>query len=647
MNAAVKHVAPDYIGDATYSPDDNKLRIYPFARLSAEDYARVRAAGFIWAPKQEIFVAPMWTPERADLALELCGEIGDEDKTLAERAEERAERFEDYSEKRNADAERARAGVAAIADNIPFGQPILVGHHSERRARKDAQRIEDGMRRTVKMWETSAYWTQRAAGAIRHARYKERPDVRARRIKTIEADLRKVQRSLQKNRDEHALWTSVRSYDQAYFIAGRGYYRCIDRESAEGYWTAYDVMQPDGERFRACPALPWEDVRARVLASLDNYPPRAQRWIDHYNNRLAYERAMLADSGYIPPPKRATKAVLPLLNYGGHVSYRDTYAGEKRIATEEAIGITKTELARIPNDYKGTCISADGTHRIRIAFGMYLKISTEGCADETARTNRRHHYYVIFVTDAKQHPKPGAELATREAQEVQARIEKAQQTIEQKAEARSKVNAHNAAVLKHAPTAPRPERPAELDAMREAIKAGVQVVTAPQLFPTPPDLARRMVEAANIEPGMCVLEPSAGTGNIVRAVLDVVDTEVLAYEINEALCAGLRSAFPSYKLQVRCRDFLTVTDFAGCYPRVLMNPPFANGDDIRHIRHALTMLAPGGRLVAICADGPRQREQLKPLAEDSGGWYEPLPAGTFADQGTNVNTAMLLIEVQS
>ena len=171
-------------GSATYSPEDNKLRIYPSSRLSKELYERVRASGFIWAPKQELFVAPMWTPEREDLATELCGEIEDEDKGLVERAEERAERFGEYSGHRAEDAERANDAVSAIADNIPFGQPILVGHHSEKRARRDAQKIENGMRFAVKMWETSEYWTRRAAGAIHAAKYKERPDVRARRIKS-------------------------------------------------------------------------------------------------------------------------------------------------------------------------------------------------------------------------------------------------------------------------------------------------------------------------------------------------------------------------------------------------------------------------------------------------------------------------------
>ena len=83
---------------ATYSPEDNKLRLYSTTRLDSETYARVKAAGFIWAPKQDLFVAPMWTPSREDLLIELAGEIEDEDRSLVDRAEERADRFSDYKE---------------------------------------------------------------------------------------------------------------------------------------------------------------------------------------------------------------------------------------------------------------------------------------------------------------------------------------------------------------------------------------------------------------------------------------------------------------------------------------------------------------------------------------------------------------------
>ena len=85
---------------ATYDPGDNKLRLYASSRLDKDLYVKVREMGFIWAPKQDLFVAPMWTPQREDFLLELCGEIEDEDKSLVQRQEERAERFENYSDKR-------------------------------------------------------------------------------------------------------------------------------------------------------------------------------------------------------------------------------------------------------------------------------------------------------------------------------------------------------------------------------------------------------------------------------------------------------------------------------------------------------------------------------------------------------------------
>jgi hypothetical protein len=192
---------------ATYSPDDNKLRLYAATRLSKTDYDRVKAAGFRWAPKQDLFFAT-WSPAAEDLCLEFAGEIDDEDKTLTDRAEERADRFETYSEKRLAEAEGVKRSVDRIADAIPFGQPILVGHHSERRARKDAARIQSGMAKAVKLWETSEYWQSRAAGALRHAKYRELPGVRARRIKTIEADLRKQQRGKAEAEKWLRLWNT-------------------------------------------------------------------------------------------------------------------------------------------------------------------------------------------------------------------------------------------------------------------------------------------------------------------------------------------------------------------------------------------------------------------------------------------------------
>ena len=72
--------------------------------------------------------------------------LGMDAPCVVERAEERANRFDDYRDNRLADATSAEKGVRAIMDSIPPGQPILVGHHSEARARRDKVRIDSGKR---------------------------------------------------------------------------------------------------------------------------------------------------------------------------------------------------------------------------------------------------------------------------------------------------------------------------------------------------------------------------------------------------------------------------------------------------------------------------------------------------------------------
>jgi 16S rRNA G1207 methylase RsmC len=85
-------------------------------------------------------------------------------------------------------------------------------------------------------------------------------------------------------------------------------------------------------------------------------------------------------------------------------------------------------------------------------------------------------------------------------------------------------------------------------------------------------------------------------------------------------------------------DFLFVP--LGSFDKIVMNPPFENGADIKHILRARELLIPGGRLVAICANGPRQQAKLKPLATE----WRDLPADTFKQAGTGVNTALIVIQ---
>ncbi len=183
----------------------------------------------------------------------------------------------------------------------------------------------------------------------------------------------------------------------------------------------------------------------------------------------------------------------------------------------------------------------------------------------------------------------------------------------------------------------RRERAAAAMARARGLRAGkVEVVTAPTLFQTPKPTAEYVIELADISAGMRVLEPSAGTGALLDALPFVVD--VVAVEIVYSLVRILREKYPAYSIVDG--DFLEVWRGLGLFDRIIMNPPFDHGLDIRHILYARELLAPDGRLVAICADGPRQRDAFESIAD----LYEPLPADTFAAQGTRVRTAIVVLE---
>jgi hypothetical protein len=285
---------------ATYSPDDNKLRLYAADRLDEETYSKVSGAGFKWAPKQALFVAPAWSPNREDLLIALAGEIEDEDNTLFDRQEERAERFGHYSVKRASESDRVLSHVDALASSIPLGQPILVGHHSERKARSNAKKIENGMQKAVMLFERAEYWEERAAASLRHAKYKERSDVRYRRIKRIQADLRKAEKVIENAEKFMKMWRcSTLDLNMARAISNRDYIsvcftldkypRPQDKSQYEGSMGLYSALTEE--------IITAEQARDIAIPHHERAIRRYQRWATHYRNRLSYERAMLAENG--------------------------------------------------------------------------------------------------------------------------------------------------------------------------------------------------------------------------------------------------------------------------------------------------------------------------------------------------------------
>lgn len=114
-------------------------------------------------------------------------------------------------------------------------------------------------------------------------------------------------------------------------------------------------------------------------------------------------------------------------------------------------------------------------------------------------------------------------------------------------------------------------------------------------YPTPREIVEKMLADFDVA-GKIVLEPSAGTGNIVDVLLEKGAAEVLVCEINPKWQELL-----SAKEGVRIigEDFLQVTpeDVASA-DLCVMNPPFSQQE--KHILHAMDILPAGASLVSLC-----------------------------------------------
>lgn len=180
-------------------------------------------------------------------------------------------------------------------------------------------------------------------------------------------------------------------------------------------------------------------------------------------------------------------------------------------------------------------------------------------------------------------------------------------------------------------------------------------------FPTPGGLADRLVEMADLKRGQRILEPSAGSGALIDAALRVllardggpplIATTIRAVELNSELSGAMQARYESQAVVlIECMDFTqwTVEAPEYLYDRIVMNPPFENRADAKHVLHAYSLLKPGGRLVSIMGAGVKFRreteyESVRSLIEGCGELID-LPTGSFKESGTLVNTVIVTLD---
>lgn len=185
-------------------------------------------------------------------------------------------------------------------------------------------------------------------------------------------------------------------------------------------------------------------------------------------------------------------------------------------------------------------------------------------------------------------------------------------------------------------------------AVTEALAAGetVNEQQSLQAFFTPFGLAAEIAELADVKDHV-VLEPSAGEGALASACMAAGAASVVCVEPYLRFAAVLREkGFKTYDCNFLVFDIeLMQSGTAWEFTRIVMNPPFTRNADVLHVMHALDLLAPGGKLVAIMA-GNEERSLFRALLGDldQRGWdyyIHKLPEGSFKASGTNVRTIAL------
>lgn len=167
-----------------------------------------------------------------------------------------------------------------------------------------------------------------------------------------------------------------------------------------------------------------------------------------------------------------------------------------------------------------------------------------------------------------------------------------------------------------------------------------------QFFSTPPALAEWLVSLSDVKPGYAVLEPSAGTGAIIKAIHKTCPEVVV--DAFELMPENRQTLEKMINVSLVGEDF--TQGGPRLYDRIFANPPFARNQDIRHARMMYDALDPnGGEMCVITSrhwvNAPEKEcEQFRNWLHEVNAETHEIPNGVFDESGTSVATMAIVIK---
>jgi len=155
-----------------------------------------------------------------------------------DRKEQKIDRLNERAEKAHREATAQHKKAERIGSAIPFGQPILVGHHSEKRHRADIDKIETAHRKSAEADDKAAYYQDRVdAIESNNSISGDNPDA----VDLYKARLIELETAQEQMKSVNAYWRKHKTM--------KGYPGMTDKAAAgidEQMKTAYSWVQKNG-----------------------------------------------------------------------------------------------------------------------------------------------------------------------------------------------------------------------------------------------------------------------------------------------------------------------------------------------------------------------------------------------------------------
>ena len=111
----------------------------------------------------------------------------------------RKARFEERAAKASAESASTYKRARSMGESIPFGQPILVGHHSETRDRNFRDRIHNTYGKAFALQDKAAHYEQKAASVGTGGISSDDPEA----IEKLRAELASIEQSQERAAEFH------------------------------------------------------------------------------------------------------------------------------------------------------------------------------------------------------------------------------------------------------------------------------------------------------------------------------------------------------------------------------------------------------------------------------------------------------------